>query len=763
MVTAINTTSPASPVNRRGSISGIYSVPLKGGHSPTSPHASRKSSLPPAQAGTSRSSSLLSQWYAHNVAEVESYKNGKAVVVDGESLSIAAVSATARHGAPVQLSNSRHVRRRVEKSLAVVSDKVDNGISVYGVTTGFGGSADTRTDAPQVLGHALLQMQHIGVLPSQPSRIPRSLPLSADPLAANSMPEAWVRGAMLIRMNSLIRGHSGVRFELIETMNAVLNANITPVVPLRGSISASGDLSPLSYIAGTVIGNPTIYCFDGEPSARGRELKPANEALRAHGIEPLASLSPKEPLGILNGTAFSASVGALAANEAAQMALLTHVCTAMGVEAMCGTRGSFDPFIHDVARPHPGQIESAKLIWDLLEGSQLAVGEEEEVTIDEDTGKLRQDRYSLRTAPQFLGPQIEDLLQSLNTLMVEVNSTTDNPLVDGETGRVHHGGNFQAMAVTNAMEKTRLSLHHFGKLVFAQSAELVTPSMNRGLPPSLAATDPSLDYHGKGVDIATAAYVAELGFLANPVSTHIQSAEMHNQSINSLALISARQTINSLDVLSILLSSYLYMLCQALDLRAMQSEFNLAFDNIIVEEFSTAFASSLEEAEQDTLLESVEDALHDVLDASSTMDAPERMKKVAAASTCAFVDYFTAHPRDEEACDARCYASIAVFCSRVASRATDLLNQLRRAYLSGERGPAPAAAYLGKTKPFYTFVRVGLGIRMHGSENLDRFANGMGVDDTTIGQKISLINEAIRDGQMHSTMTTALSSLSSFA
>ena len=139
------------------------------------------------------------------------------------------------------------------------------------------------------------------------------------------------------------------------------------------------------------------------------------------------------------------------------------------------------------------------------------------------------------------------------------------------------------MSVTNTMEKTRLSLHHLGKILFGQCAELINPAMNRGLPPSLAATDPSLDYHAKGIDIATAAYVAELGYLANPVSTHIQSAEMHNQAVkyvlhfiivddvmlihfSSLALISARATINSLEVLSILISSYLYTLCQGLTL-----------------------------------------------------------------------------------------------------------------------------------------------------------------------------------------------------
>jgi phenylalanine ammonia-lyase len=198
------------------------------------------------------------------------------------------------------------------------------------------------------------------------------------------------------------------------------------------------------------------------------------------------------------------------------------------------------------------KIEAARTIWWLLHDSKFAVSDEKEVTIDQDQGELRQDRYPLRTAPQFLGPQIEDILASMNSIQIECNSSTftcdncstplsdvlhlrlvatDNPLVDSETNEVHHGGNFQAMAVTNAMEKTRLALHHIGKLMFAQSAELVNPAMNRGLPPSLAATDPSLNYHGKGIDIAAAAYVSELGYLANPVSTHIQSAEMHNQAV----------------------------------------------------------------------------------------------------------------------------------------------------------------------------------------------------------------------------------------
>jgi phenylalanine ammonia-lyase len=194
-------------------------------------------------------------------------------------------------------------------------------------------------------------------------------------------------------------------------------------------------------------------------------------------------------------------------------------------------------------------VEAARTIWDLLKGSKLAGGQEKDVFISEDQGELRQDRYTLRTAPQFLGPQIEDIVSALNAVTVECNSSahrftfhfipqaielcvaTDNPLFNGETGEVHHGGNFQAVAVTNAMEKTRLALHLIGKLLFAQATELMNPTMNRGLPPSLAASDPSLNFHGKGLDIAVAAYTSELGFLANPVSTHIQSAEMHNQAV----------------------------------------------------------------------------------------------------------------------------------------------------------------------------------------------------------------------------------------
>ncbi|EIM85034.1 phenylalanine ammonia-lyase [Stereum hirsutum FP-91666 SS1] len=671
--------------------------------------------------------------------ELQNYKNGDNITLDGHSLSISAVVAVARCHATVTLSDATSVKDRVQKSRKVVEDKVAGEMSVYGVSTGFGGSADTRTANTLALGSALLQHQHAGVLPSSTSSPLPVLPLS-DPLTSTSMPESWVRGALLIRMNSLIRGHSGVRFELIEKMSEFLQANIIPMIPLRGSISASGDLQPLSYIAGAISGNPSIRCFDGPAMFGARQIVSSRDALAKHGIEPI-NLAAKEHLGILNGTAFSASVAALALNDAVHMGMLAQVCTAMGTEALLGVRGNYHPFISETARPHPGQIEVSHTIWDLLEGSKLALTHETEVTIEEDDGELRQDRYPLRTTPQFLGPQIEDLLSSLETITLECNSTTDNPLFDGETGEVHHGGNFQAMAVTNVMEKTRLSLHHIGKLMFAQATELINPMMNRGLPSCLAATDPSLNYHAKGLDIASASYVSELGYLANPVSTHIQSAEMHNQAVNSLALISGRATITALEVLSLLISTYLYLLCQALDIRALQLDFRRGLTQIVEEEVQSHFGAQLASSDISSMRKQLVASVYKTLDATSSVDAPARMEKVAAASSSALVDHFVT-------VDASALSALPAYREAVARRATFLINELRDDYLSGKKGPAPASAYLHKTRPVYEFVRIGLGVRMHGSENQNVFANGLGVEEVTIGQNVSLIHEAIRDGKM---------------
>ncbi|KAG8762793.1 hypothetical protein FRC11_007749 [Ceratobasidium sp. 423] len=694
---------------------------------------------------TPSSSATMLDTFIASHATVQSHKSGKPVVVDGNNLTIPSVVATARYGARVALDGSDVIKSRMAKAENAIEDKLRTGKSVYGISTGFGGSADTRTSQHLALGKALLQHQHSGVLPSftHPGHVAEEkpeapLPLS-DPLNTLSMPESWVRAAMLIRMNSLIRGHSGVRWELLERMQAILDNNITPLVPLRGSISASGDLSPLSYVAGTIFGNEQIRCYHGKRNGElPRQITSSRAALQAAGIEPL-KLAAKEHLGLLNGTAFSAAVASLALNDAVHMGMLAQVLTAMGTEALIGTQGSHHPFIHAVARPHPGQVESAKHIWNLLEGSKLAhLGEEKEITIEEDEGKLRQDRYPLRTAPQFIGPQLEDILHAWSVVTQECNTTTDNPLIDGETGQVHHGGNFQAMAVTNAMEKTRLALHHLGKIMFAQSTELINPAFNRGLPPSLAASDPSVNYHAKGLDIATAAYVSELGFLANPVSTHVQSAEMHNQAVNSLALISARATVQALDVLSLLTASYLYLVCQAVDLRAQQRELAQGVADIINKELGNNFSAASVASVQGPVFKAVMESY----EVTSTMDAVPRMKTAAAAATAPLVEML---PESD-------LAGIKAFRDAVGKQSGELYTRLQGQYLRGERGSAPAAHLLGNTRPVYEFVRNTLGVKMHGIDNLNRFEEGW--TGLTIGQNVSVIYEAIRDGKLQEVVAT---------
>jgi phenylalanine ammonia-lyase len=205
----------------------------------------------------------------------------------------------------------------------------------------------------------------------------------------------------------------------------------------------------------------------------------------------------------------------------------------MGTEALAGTAANYHPFISAV-RPHPGQAEAASNILAFLAGSKVAAPCEAHHGSDGEPAKFRglaQDRYALRTAPQWIGPQLEDLDLATKQVETELNSTTDNPLIDLASGFIHHGGNFQAMALTSAMEKTMLALQNLGRLLYAQSSELLNNMTNKGLPPNLSADEPSQSYTCKGFDVNMAAYMAELAYLAKPVSSHVQVAEMNNQSV----------------------------------------------------------------------------------------------------------------------------------------------------------------------------------------------------------------------------------------
>ncbi|EAA29498.1 phenylalanine ammonia-lyase [Neurospora crassa OR74A] len=504
------------------------------------------------------------------------------IEISGSNLTIADVVAVSLHGAKAHLSDDT---QQVDRSIALLEERIQAGDVIYGVNTGFGGSADTRTDAGSEplmrLQGALVQHLNVGILTHADkdrdgSNSWAGKPYDNELLRSHALPSPVVRATMLIRCNSLMRGHSGVRPLIMENILKLLNRDMVPIVPLRGSISASGDLSTLSYIAGALEGNPDIYLKARKPHNR-TEILPADKALSLAGLEPVR-FQVKEGLGITNGTAPSCATASIAIQEANQLAVLVQLLTAMGTEALAGTAANYHPFISSV-RPHPGQAEAASNILAFLAGSKIAAPCEAHPESEDEPAKVRglaQDRYALRTAPQWIGPQLEDLELATKQVQTELNSTTDNPLIDPTSGLIHHGGNFQAMALTSAMEKTLLALQNLGRLLYAQSSELLNNMTNKGLPPNLSADEPSQSYTCKGFDVNMAAYMAELAYLAKPISPHVQVAEMNNQSVNSMALVAARYALEAVEVVNLMAATYIYVLCQALDLRVLQLEFREA-------------------------------------------------------------------------------------------------------------------------------------------------------------------------------------------
>lgn len=606
---------------------------------------------------------------------------------------------------------------------------------LLGITTGFGGSADLRTLKVKALQQALIQHQHSGILPVQKNVGSKHITLSEAP-GVNFMPEEWVRGAMLVRCKSLLAAHSAVRFEIIDLIMSLLNNNMIPLVPLRGSISASGDLQPLSYIAGVLEGNPDCYVWTNN-SSLGRVLIPADVALEQLANKSI-TFGPKEALAVLNGTAVSTAVAALAMQESHHLAVFSQVLTAMGVEALHGSIGSFNAFF-DKVRPHRGQRESAANIRLFLTGSQLAYPEHED---EKNRVGLRQDRYALRTSPQWIGPQLEDLTLAHEQITVECNSTTDNPLIDIEGGAIHHGGNFQAVSITSAMEKTRSCLQMFGRMLFSQCTELLNSTTNNGLPPNLAADDPSTSYTMKGADINVAAYMSELAYLANPVSSHVQTAENGNQAINSLALISARYTHMAVDCLSMICATYLYVLCQALDIRAMDRGYlgalGPAVKQITARNFETAFGDAIVLKKlQSNLLEQILIQFH----LTTSLDTSERFVKIAEAVQSTLTTYLYTQGSLPKHFDA--LLAIRRWTDQTSATLHDLFLQHRQAYFT-----APdATPYLGAASSrMYNYVREDLQVPFH-KGLVDRPTKEN--ERRTIGSNISIIHAAMRNGRLY--------------
>jgi histidine ammonia-lyase len=455
---------------------------------------------------------------------------GSVLRVGRAPASIEAILAVARGEIAVALDEDPTFRERLRRARDVLMEVQSGGSAVYGVTTGVG--ASSRVPIPDELRDEL----------------PLQLVRLHGCGTGRRLDETEAAATLAIRLLALSRGHSGVREALLERLCELLNARLLPLVPEEGSVGASGDLTPLSYVAALLVG-------EREATLRGRSI-PAAEGLASLGLEPL-TLELKESLALMNGTSVMTAIACVTWERACRVARLAATITAMVVHATRGNRGHFDPRIFEL-KPHPGALRAAAWIREDLE---LDPG------FPSPTPARLQDRYSLRCAPHVIGVLVEALEQARGILEIELNAVDDNPLVDPDSGDILHGGNFYGGHVCFAMDALKAALASVADLLDRQIVLLCVPETSGGLPADLVATG-RVTHHGfKAMQISASALAAEAAKLTLPASAFSRSTESHNQDKVSMGTIAARDCRRVVELSETVAAIALLAACQALDLR----------------------------------------------------------------------------------------------------------------------------------------------------------------------------------------------------
>ncbi|MBN2432778.1 MAG: histidine ammonia-lyase [Acidobacteria bacterium] len=451
----------------------------------------------------------------------------KTVHLDGHHLTMEEVALVACREADVSWRPLS--RRAVEEARRLVESFVAKNEAVYGVTTGFGKLSDVKINRSQ-----LEQLQ---------ANLIRSHACGTGP----SLTDAETRAAMLIRANVLAKGFSGVRPVVVETLVAMLNADLLPVIPAKGSVGASGDLAPSAHIALVLMG-------EGRARYGGEELD-GGEAMTRAGI-PVVTFQAKEGLAVLNGTQIMAALGCLLLFELEYLLHMASLAAALSTDGLKDTDRHFDPQVHAV-RPHPGQQEIAREMAALLRDSEIRESHRM-------CGRV-QDPYSLRCIPQVHGAVRDTMVHARAVLEREINSATDNPLVFPQSGEVISGGNFHGEPLAFILDFLAIAATELTTIAERRIELLINPDLS-GLPAFLA-MDPGLNSGFMIAQLTVVSLVAENRILAHPASVDTLPTSANKEDHVSMGMTAALKLRQIVENVRTVLAVELLVACQAIDFR----------------------------------------------------------------------------------------------------------------------------------------------------------------------------------------------------